>query len=116
MDRQPRQSSPNVVTSKTCARCGRGFGAYRREYLCSNCRKPALERALNPHLSFREKQVVRLVQQAKSNKEIAFELCLTVGTVKEYLYRIFRKLRVANRTELALRGGDLEVTEASRAS
>lgn len=56
---------------------------------------------------------MRLVQQAKSNKEIAFELCLTVGTVKEYLYRIFRKLQVANRTELALRGRELEIAEAS---
>jgi DNA-binding NarL/FixJ family response regulator len=56
---------------------------------------------------------VRLVQQAKSNKEIAYELCLTVGTVKEYLYRIFRKLQVANRTELALRGRELEIAEAS---
>ena len=111
-----QQSSPqtNVVVSKTCARCGRGFGAYRREYLCSHCRKPTTDKAvLNPHLSFRERQVVRLIQQAKSNKEIAYELCLTVGTVKEYLYRIFRKLGVSNRTELALRGRDLGIAEAS---
>jgi DNA-binding NarL/FixJ family response regulator len=55
-------------------------------------------------LGFRERQVVHLVQQAKSNKEIAFELCLTVGTVKEYVHHIFRKLGVKNRTELALWG------------
>jgi DNA-binding NarL/FixJ family response regulator len=101
-----------VVVPKTCARCGRGFGTTCREYLCSNCRKPESDKSvLNPRLSFREKQVVRLVQQAKSNKEIAYELCLTVGTVKEYLYRIFRKLQVTNRTELALRGRDIEAAE-----
>jgi DNA-binding NarL/FixJ family response regulator len=53
-------------------------------------------------LSLRERQVVELVQRAKSNKEIASELSLTVGSVKEYLHRIFRKLGVRNRTELAL--------------
>ena len=57
-------------------------------------------------LSSRERQIVNLIQQAKSNKEIAHELCLTVGTVKEYLYHIFRKLGVGNRTELALWGRD----------
>jgi DNA-binding NarL/FixJ family response regulator len=57
-----------------------------------------------PRLSFRERQIVELIQQAKSNKEIAHELCLSVGTVKEYLYHIFRKLGVTNRTQLALWG------------
>ena len=59
-------------------------------------------RCLNPQLSFREKQVVRLVAQAKLNKEIAYELHLTEGTIKEYLNRIFRKLGTTNRTELAV--------------
>jgi DNA-binding NarL/FixJ family response regulator len=61
---------------------------------------------LLPRLSSREKQIVQLIQQAKSNKEIAYELSLTVGTVKEYIYHIFRKLGVTNRTELALWGRD----------
>ncbi|MBZ5584954.1 MAG: LuxR C-terminal-related transcriptional regulator [Acidobacteriia bacterium] len=59
-----------------------------------------------PALSSRERQVVALIQQAKSNKEIAYELSLTVGTVKEYIYHIFRKIGVSNRTELALWGRD----------
>jgi len=53
-------------------------------------------------LSFREKQVINLVRQAKANKEIAYDLHLTEGTIKEYLNRIFRKLGVKNRTELAI--------------
>jgi DNA-binding NarL/FixJ family response regulator len=57
---------------------------------------------LNPQLTFREKQVVRLVAQGKLNKEIAHELHLTEGTIKEYLNRIFRKLGTTNRTELAI--------------
>ena len=95
---------PVVLIPKTCARCGRDFGAAGREYTCQTCKKPA-HRVRKPSpskLSFREKQLVDLVRQAKSNKEIAYELCLTVGTVKEYLYHIFRKLEVKSRTELAL--------------
>jgi DNA-binding NarL/FixJ family response regulator len=60
------------------------------------------QKMLNPNLSFRERQVVNLVCKAKQNKEIAFELHLTEGTIKEYLNRIFRKLGVSNRTELAV--------------
>ena len=55
-----------------------------------------------PELSFRERQVVDLVAQGKANKEIAFVLLLAEGTIKEYLNRIFRKLSVSNRTELAI--------------
>ena len=55
-----------------------------------------------PTLSFREGQVVNLVCRAKLNKEIAHELQLTEGTVKEYLSRIFRKLGVSSRTQLAI--------------
>jgi len=36
------------------------------------------------------------------NKEIAYELHLTEGTVKEYLNRIFRKVGATNRTDLAV--------------
>jgi len=46
--------------------------------------------------------VVNLVSQAKLNKEIAYELHLSEGTIKEYLNRIFRKLGITNRTELAV--------------
>jgi len=60
------------------------------------------KKPLNPKLSFREKQVVDLVSQSKLNKEIAHELHLREGTVKEYLHRIFRKLGTKNRTELAV--------------
>ena len=93
-------------SSRSCARCGARFRTFGREYLCSVCRKPKPPiriPAANRPLSFREQQIVDLIGQAKTNKEIAYELCLTEGTVKEYLHHIFRKLKVTNRTELALR-------------
>lgn len=94
-----------MLTPKNCARCGRNFGAVGREYTCPACRKPKpREHTPSRELSFRERQIVQLIQQAKANKEIAFELSLTEGTVKEYMHHIFRKLGVRNRTELALWG------------
>lgn len=89
---------------KTCYRCGRAF-ASSGERVCPVCRKPRIEGRkplVTRSLSCREKQIVRLICQAKLNKEIAFELRLTEGTIKEYLNRIFRKLEVTNRTELAM--------------
>jgi DNA-binding CsgD family transcriptional regulator len=53
-------------------------------------------------LSNREKQVVELIVQAKLNKEIAHEMQISEGTVKEYLYRIYRKVGATNRTGLAM--------------
>lgn len=104
-----------VLTPKTCSRCGRGFGGLGREYACPSCKQVTAARAPSavPRLSCREQQIVYLIQQAKSNKEIAYELCLTVGTVKEYIFHIFRKLGVANRTELALWGRERKAELAS---
>jgi two-component system nitrate/nitrite response regulator NarP len=57
-------------------------------------------------LSARERAVVGLVAQGLRNKEIAAELNITEGTVKVYLHRIYEKVGVSNRTELALYARD----------
>ncbi len=91
-------------TTKTCYRCGNEFSTDTGR-VCSVCRKPRIRVRRPPagrNLSFRERQIAHLVSEAKLNKEIAFELRLTEGTIKEYLNRIFRKLEVKNRTELAI--------------
>src|SRR5579862_10278 len=94
-------------SSKSCARCGNRFATYGREYICTACRerkpKVVVRMPSRHQLTSRQQQIVELICQAKTNKEIAYELCLTEGTVKEYLHNIFRKLKVTNRTELALR-------------
>ena len=102
--------SPSIIrTPRSCARCGDVFGAVGREYTCPSCRQPKVTEQTemsSRELSFRERQIVTLVREAKANKEIAAELCLTEGTIKEYLHHIFRKLSVRNRTELALRSDE----------
>lgn len=89
---------------RSCYRCGREFEAHDTARLCRACKKPAMsyEEICARPITVRERQVIDLVSQAKENKEIAHELHLTAGTVKEYLNRIFRKLGMRNRTELAL--------------
>ncbi|WP_027571879.1 response regulator transcription factor [Bradyrhizobium sp. WSM1743] len=52
-------------------------------------------------LTHRERQIVRLVSEGMSNKEIARQLNLSPGTVKVHLYNIFQKLEITNRTVLA---------------
>ena len=55
-----------------------------------------------PAVSVAEDRVLSLVREGKSNKRIASELCLSQRTVESHLHRLFRKLEVNNRTELAL--------------
>ncbi|WP_408011452.1 response regulator [Pseudalkalibacillus sp. A8] len=52
----------------------------------------------NP-LTEREKQVINLIAEGKNTKEIASELYLTNGTVRNYVSVILDKLNVSNRIE-----------------
>jgi NarL family two-component system response regulator LiaR len=53
-------------------------------------------------LTDREMDVLRLITQGHSNKEIASTLHLTEGTVKGYVSTILGKLQVTDRTQAAL--------------
>jgi DNA-binding NarL/FixJ family response regulator len=55
-------------------------------------------------LTPREAGLVNLLAQGLKNKEIAYTLSLSEGTVKVYLSRLFEKLQVKDRLELALYG------------
>lgn len=52
----------------------------------------------NP-LTEREKQVMELIADGRSTKEIAKELFITTGTVRNYISTILDKLEVGNRIE-----------------
>jgi DNA-binding NarL/FixJ family response regulator len=56
-------------------------------------------------LTPREREIVSRLRQGLRNKQIASEMNITEGTVKIYLFRLFHKLGVRNRFELASYGG-----------
>ena len=60
-------------------------------------------------LTERELEIIQLIAQGMSNRQIAESLIFSVGTVKWYINRLFGKLYVANRTELVARARELEL-------
>ncbi|WP_354701591.1 Response regulator protein VraR [Paraconexibacter sp. AEG42_29] len=63
-------------------------------------------------LSAREAQVLTLMADGGTNREIAARLHLAEETVKQHAAAIYRKLKVRNRTEAAQRGRQLGLTLA----
>ena len=65
-------------------------------------------------LTDREKDVLLLVTQGKSNKEIAQELVVSIVTVKGYMYNIFKKLNVKNRTQAVIIATQMNIANLRR--
>jgi len=55
-----------------------------------------------PRLSPKEMDIIKCITQGKRNKEIAFQLGTTEQVIKNYLRKIYDKLGVSDRLELAL--------------
>lgn len=53
-------------------------------------------------LSPREQAITKLVGEGKTNREIAEELHLSIGTVKNHMTNILHKLELRDRTQLAI--------------
>lgn len=65
--------------------------------------------ALDEPLTPRETEILRLIVQGMSNREIAHHLVITEGTVKNHVTAILSKLEVNDRTQAALRARDLGI-------
>jgi DNA-binding NarL/FixJ family response regulator len=57
---------------------------------------------MNFHFTKLELEVIKLVAKGKTNKEIAADLHLVEGTVKNYLKKILNKTGLKNRVQLAV--------------
>ncbi len=54
------------------------------------------------NITAREQQVLKLIADGKSNKQIASDIFLSIETVKTHISKIFRKLEVNNRMEAVM--------------
>ena len=90
--------------------CLRQVAAGRRLLPLANCESPRLqdlsagnasaENVLTV-LTDRERQIMHLVSEGLSNKEVGRQLNISDGTIKVHLHHIYQKLAISNRTALA---------------
>jgi DNA-binding NarL/FixJ family response regulator len=90
-----------VRAMTTVARGEPWLHAEAQRMLVNRMRRPA---ELDPLelLTDRERSVLRLLAQGKSNRAIARSLQLTEGTIKGYVSNILAKLKLEDRTQAAL--------------
>lgn len=76
------------------------------------------ERDLGATLTEREREVLALLSEGVTNREIAAELYLSIDTVKTHVRKVFTKLGVGNRTQAAIVARDygLEIHKAAPVS
>ncbi|HET6419169.1 MAG TPA: response regulator transcription factor [Geobacteraceae bacterium] len=63
-------------------------------------RNPKISDGISDILSKKEKRIVELVADGYKNKEIASILFLSEQTIKSHLGRIFKKMKIRNRSQL----------------
>ena len=71
------------------------------QYLPASVRATLDAESPRPDLSARELEVLRLIVQGLSNKEIAYELCIAEDTAKNHVKSILKKLGADDRTRAA---------------
>jgi two-component system nitrate/nitrite response regulator NarL len=88
---------------------------YRGEFLCSPSIAGGLLRRVSAlaigglsevpqqQLTHRELEVIRLLDEGLSNKQIALRLCIQLATVKHHVHHILEKLEVTRRSEAVAR-------------
>jgi two-component system, NarL family, response regulator DegU len=67
----------------------------------------------NP-LSSRELEVLGLVRLGRTNRQIASDLTISIGTVKRHIENITTKLEVSDRTQAVVKALELGILELSR--
>lgn len=70
-----------------------------RPYTSSSIAAKALQRMVKPSLTQREADVLQLLAEGRSNKDIARRLSITEGTAKTHVKAILTKLDAISRTE-----------------
>jgi len=80
--------------------------------IVTGVQKPAdANQALIEPLTNRELEVLQLITDGLSNREIADKLVISTGTAKYYTSQIYRKLQVTSRTQAIAMARELEILE-----
>lgn len=96
----PKDASPEMLVA-TLRKAAQGVGAGLPSTGNGNQEPRAGEKKPLTQLTDRERQIMRLVSEGLSNKEIGRRLNIADGTIKVHLHHIFQKLDISNRTVLA---------------
>ena len=104
----PRQSSADELYGALVdamagrMQCAPHIAAAMFSRLAGLLREPDVPASLPP-LSSRENEILALVVQGHSNKQIARQLAISAATVKNHMHSILQKLQVTRRGEAAAR-------------
>ncbi len=110
----PKSSTPAVMVS--ALRLILAGGIYLPPQVLGLPFGPVAGNAVRPaeswldKLTDRQREILQLAVQGKSNKVIARELRVSEGTVKQHLTGLFRAMGVTNRTEAVFVAADLGLT------
>ena len=100
-----KEAPPDVLLH-----CLRQVAAGRRLLPLTSCESPRLQEYSDGNtttenvltvLTERERQIMHLVSEGLSNKEVGRQLNISDGTIKVHLHHIYQKLAISNRTALA---------------
>jgi DNA-binding NarL/FixJ family response regulator len=106
VQRRRRQKQAARATLQRAQAVFEGLGATGWAARAANeIRRGGLQPARREQLTPTEERVAKLVAAGRTNREIGGALFITVKAVEANLTRIYAKLEVRSRTELALRLG-----------
>ena len=110
---QVRETAPDLVAAilgqqKSADDVERLVPSERLRTGLSEVERPAQPQLPEP-LTEQELNILALIVDGKTNKQIADELVITVGTVKWHVHNILQKLGVNNRTQATIRAQELEL-------
>ena len=76
----------------------------------SDSTSESVSESLKTPLTEREMEVLQLICEGLTNKEIAEKIFLSVNTIKTHIQSLYVKLDVTNRTQAAIKGSHLQKT------
>jgi LuxR family maltose regulon positive regulatory protein len=103
-----RETLPRITDAVLRQYVERVIVAFDPVAIPSSATKPAAQPLIDP-LSERECEVLRLVADGLSDRQIADRLVLAIGTVKRHLNNVYGKLGVNSRTQALARAREIDL-------